>query len=86
MYSRQYIQDKLEDQFGLWMTRKQIESELLKMREGKFPVEKLTIFDITPTKRNPRYTTASVAAYMHACQTPASLYFSRYNKSGLTRQ
>ena len=72
--------EQLEAKYGIWMTRKQIETDMLKMGEGKFPVEKLNVFDVCPSGRRPRYTTASVAAYLVACEVPASIVLDRYKK------
>jgi len=70
MTSKQHIQEYLEKEYGLWMNRGQIEREM-KMGNGKFPVEKLTVYDVDPSGKRKRYATASLAAYLWATQKPA---------------
>jgi len=66
---RQRTED-LESKYGIWMSRRQIERDLLHMQSGAFPVEKLKIYDIDPNRRRPRYSTQSVAAFLVYHEVP----------------
>ena len=65
--------EELEAQYGLWMSRRQIERKLLRIGNGSFPVDCLKIYDIDPNGKRPRYSTQSVACFLVSHEIPYAL-------------
>ena len=65
----------LESKYGIWMSRRQIERDLLHMAHGSFPVEKLKVYDIDPNGRRIRYSTQSLAAFLVTHEVPQESAF-----------
>ena len=71
---KKHIEEYLESKYGLWMNRTQIERDFLHMRTGRFPIEKLVVFDVDPSGKRKRYSTSSVASVVWAMQKPVKLF------------